>query len=102
MAWEVIGTPLLAPAGPPIVVPGAWQPIANIRGPAGPPGAGFYYEHVQVLPSAGWTIVHMLGLRPNVSVIIGGEVVNVPVEHIDLNTAHVTFSTPQTGSAACS
>lgn len=76
--------------------------LVPVAGPPGPTAATFYYEHVQALASAGWSIVHNLGKFPNVSVIVGGEIIGVPVIHVDLNTAYVSFSTPQTGEAICS
>lgn len=81
---------------------GAVVAIPGPPGQTGPPGAGFYYLHTQAVASAGWMIVHNLGLRPNVSVLIGEETVGVPVTHIDVNTAYISFSAPQTGKAVLS
>jgi hypothetical protein len=67
------------------------------QGIQGIPGPIFYYKHIQSLASGDWTIVHNLGKIPNVSVILEGEVIGVPINHIDINTSYISFATPQVG-----
>ena len=63
----------------------------------------FYYEHEQTAPASEWTVTHNLGKRPNVSVIDSdGEEVLVEVDHIDMNTIHILWPTPSTGTVICS
>lgn len=64
--------------------------------------SGFYYAHDQALPASEWTVPHNLGLRPNVSVLIGDELVEADTTHLDLNTVRVAFPSPQTGKVVCS
>jgi hypothetical protein len=69
----------------------------GVQGVQGIPGPIFYYKHIQSLASGDWTIVHNLGKIPNVSVILEGEVIGVPINHIDINTSYISFATPQVG-----
>ncbi len=63
----------------------------------------FYYEHVQSVASANWTIQHNLGKKPNISVYDDeGREQLVNVEHLSNNVAHINWSQPTAGSAICS
>jgi hypothetical protein len=55
-------------------------------------------EFPQVTPSMVWTVLHNLGRKPGVQVVVGGEVVLAEVAFLDLNTVQVRFAAPQTGS----
>lgn len=77
--------------------------VLPVQGPPGQDGQdGFYYEHDQILASAGWTVNHNLGKYPNVAVILGGETIGVAVQHLDVNTIYIPFAIPVTGKAICS
>lgn len=45
-----------------------------------------------------WLVEHDLGIRPDASVIIAGQVVTAEITHIDENSLQVTFLTPEIGS----
>lgn len=66
------------------------------------PAEPLYYLHEELTPNGSWTIQHNLGVLPNISILIDDEVIAVPVLHSDINTAIVSFSTPQSGKAICS
>lgn len=81
----------------------AWY-VVNDTGGSG--GSG--YEHIQVSPSATWTITHSLGYRPNIQVIddnltLGPEEVVEPLSivHDSTSQATVTLSTSISGRAIC-
>jgi hypothetical protein len=76
-------------------------------GPAGPPGApgsaGATYHHVQSTPDTTWTVDHMLGRNPNISVLdSAGSEVEVSVLHTSLNQAVLSLSYAVSGTADCS
>lgn len=72
-------------------------------GPPGPPGPGSgYYTHNQTIPASEWLIHHDLGWLPNISLLIGNEVVFASTSHISTTLARVEFPSPQTGKAVCS
>jgi hypothetical protein len=91
---------------PPEVAGVVVVPVPGPPGPQGPPGddgsGGFYYQHIQTVPSAGWTVHHGLNRLPNVSVLLGDETIGVAVQHIDNNTLYIPFSIPVTGKVICS
>lgn len=57
------------------------------------------FEFPQVAPSAAWVISHGLGARPDVSVVIGGQVIPADVTYTDLNNLTINFTSPQSGIA---
>jgi hypothetical protein len=62
-------------------------------------GAPEFYTHTQTIPNATWTIIHNLGFRPQVAVVIDGEEVLADVSWPDLNTVIVTLDIPRMGQA---
>lgn len=67
-------------------------------GPQGPPGAAGVPHIRQDFTSANPVVVnHGLGYYPHVTVIIGGEGVDVDVVYGSLNQVTITFASPQTG-----
>lgn len=59
-----------------------------------------HYHHDQTIPSATWTIVHMLGKNPSVSVTTsGGDQVEGAVTYVDVNTVTVSFTAAFSGDA---
>lgn len=66
-------------------------------------GDDMYFEYVQTLPSAQWTVVHNFGKHPNVALLDStGEEVFADVQHTDSNTVVVTWAAPMTGKVVCS
>lgn len=57
------------------------------------------YVHTQTIPNQTWTIIHSLGYRPNVSVVVGGEEVLADVSWPTLDTVLVGLDSPRMGSA---
>jgi hypothetical protein len=89
-----------------------WDPVLGVyvevggpgpTGPAGPAGpAGGTYHHVQALAATTWTVDHMLGRHPNVSVLdSAGSQVEVAVFHTSLNQVVLTLSYAVSGTADC-
>jgi hypothetical protein len=92
--------------------------IGSIRGPQGPPGpppSDEYVanrvetylddnppvtgvEHIQSEPTSTWIVAHNFGRRPNVSVIVDGEVVDTNVVATSTQVT-INFPAPYTGSA---
>lgn len=80
--------------------------VEGPQGPAGPegpagPGASTWSHH-QTSPAAQWNITHNVG-QPRTPVIIldssPTEQVYTRVDHVDENTALITFPSPETGWA---
>jgi hypothetical protein len=83
-----------------------WQSLV-VPGPEGPPGPpgddGGVYHHVQSTASATWTVNHMLGRHPVVSVLdSAGSQVEVSVDHVTLDQLVLTLSYAVSGTADCS
>ncbi len=79
-----------------------WTYIGNIRGAPGTPG-GTQYVHQQNSASASWNVNHNLGYTPHISIIMDdGTIVVADIDHVDTNSAVITFPTPYTGKAVCS
>lgn len=58
------------------------------------------YEHVQNIASATWTVNHLLGYRPNVSVkTAGGLEVMAEILHNSVNQTTIYLDSPMTGIA---
>jgi hypothetical protein len=72
--------------------------------PAGPPGpAGGTYHHVQAVPATTWTVDHMLGRHPVVSVLDSADTqIEASVEHTTLDQLVLTLSYAVSGTADCS
>jgi len=70
-------------------------------GPAGPPGGSFYAEEDFVTTSS-VVFNHNLGSYPNITILIGGVVVEADVTHNSVNQVSVLFATPQTGKVVAS
>lgn len=72
------------------------------EGPQGPPGDGSLanYTHDQQVASITWSITHMLGFYPSVSVFdtTGSEIVGA-VTHTSVNHLDIVFSAPVSGLA---
>lgn len=63
----------------------------------------YRYEAVFSAPASEWHVVHNLGARPNVTVLDAqGNAVGVNVDHLDENTVHIIWNSPQTGRVICS
>lgn len=95
----------VGPQGPvgPAGATGATGPqgIQGIPGVDG--GSAFYFAYIQSSPASSWNVVHNLGRYPNVSFIdVSGNVCLSDIEHVDINTVHLTFPSPVTGTAICS
>lgn len=68
----------------------------------GSPRQYIAYTHNQTTASTTWTVSHGLGYNPICRVFIGNsEVQPLSITHVDMNTAVITFSTPQTGFVRC-
>lgn len=57
------------------------------------------FIHTQAVAATVWTVEHHFGLQPAVEILIGTARVEATVEHPDDETAVITFSAPQTGTA---
>jgi hypothetical protein len=67
-------------------------------GPAGPPGGS--YVHTQAVPAATWTVVHGLGMFPNVTAVDSAGTAVVGQETwLDANTIQLDFSAAFAGEA---
>lgn len=75
----------------------AW-PLPVDEDETDPAWPGLFIHH-QISPAAVWTIDHWFGVRPSVSLLVGGQETNADVAHPDENTTIVTFGAPQTGTA---
>lgn len=64
--------------------------------PGGGGGGGSFLEHVQTSPSASWSVDHSFGRTPQVSVIVGDQVVIADVEHLS-DRVIITHAAPTTG-----
>lgn len=75
--------------------------VAIMRAPGSPTGgSGAAFVFTQDVASALWTVVHNLGIRPNVTVVDSlDREVEADVTYIDDNNLTVGFATPQTGKA---
>lgn len=74
---------------------------SGAQGPPGPSGGGFTFT--QSSPSAAWTVPHNLHRFPNVSYVdASGHAWIADVQHVDVDTAYLTFPAPTTGKAVCS
>lgn len=63
-------------------------------------GSDKYYMHEQASASAVWTILHVLGKYPSVTIVdSAGDEVEGSVNHISTSTLEVTFSAPFSGRA---
>lgn len=65
------------------------------------------YRHVQDVASTTWTVEHWLGENPSVDVIVteqGSQVKMIPasIQHTNVNTLVITFSTARSGVAVVS
>ena len=82
------------------------RPVINViaaPGPRGPSGGEVTsYVHLQAVPDTTWTIPHMLGYYPNVSVFELGtddQIEGFEVNHIDIDHMTITFAIPLAGEA---
>jgi hypothetical protein len=89
---EAGGVGFQGPPGPSVTGP---------PGPAGPIGpAGSSFTYIQSVSSAVWTIVHNLGMFPNIAVIdSAGSHVEGDQTYVDPNTVVLTFAAAFTGTA---
>lgn len=73
----------------------------GLQGPPGPAGSGSQsYVHNQTVSAAVWTIVHNLGIYPNVHIEnSAGDTVEGEIDYPDVNTVVLTFSGAFTGVA---
>lgn len=70
----------------------------GIPGPTGPAGGNFVFT--QNTPASSWTIVHNLGLYPNVTVIeFGGAQVEGDLTYDSVNQLTLTFGVSISGTA---
>lgn len=86
-----------------------WDPVLSGwvtvgTGPPGPPGAdGGSYHHVQGVASTTWTVNHMLGRHPVVSVLDSADTqIEATVEHTSLDQLVLTLDYAVSGTADCS
>lgn len=57
------------------------------------------WVHDQSTPATVWTIEHHFGVRPQVDVILSGELAEAAVSHPDDETTTITFGAQTTGTA---
>jgi hypothetical protein len=57
------------------------------------------FVYTQNSPASTWTIIHNLGYRPTVTLIVGGEEVETDVDYPSNSMVVVMFGTPQSGIA---
>ena len=70
------------------------------QGPQGPAGPTLAYVHTQNAVSALWTVVHGLGIYPQVTVNdSAGTTVEGDVTYIDSNTLQINFGAAFSGTA---
>lgn len=82
-----------------ITLTGSLPGPPGATGPAGPPGSGTRYEHVQASPAGSWPVNHGLGYLPNITVFdLAGSVVLADVT-ANVLTATVVHATPAAGVA---
>lgn len=63
-------------------------------------GADLHYTHVQVVPSAVWTVTHNLGKKPAVSIVTSaGDEIEGEVSYTSLNQVVLTFAGGFSGEA---
>lgn len=98
---EVLGTGIQGPIGPQ-----GEQGIQGIQGPQGeqgPPGPGgtdAFYEHIQAVASATWSINHNLNKKPSITVVTSaGDVVIGDEHYVDNNTVTINFIAAFAGKA---
>jgi len=104
---ETINTTIVIEADPEIVVevlpaqgPQGATGETGATGAQGEPGNSFTYVHTQSVPSTTWTINHLLGKNPSVTVVDSAEtVVRGSVTYVDTNTLVVSFSAGFAGKA---
>lgn len=79
--------------------------VITAPGPQGEPGlnggSAMYFTR-DFINSSNWIVNHDLGVKPNVSIIVGGEEVESDITHNSVNSLTVNFPGPQTGSVVCS
>ncbi len=79
-----------------------WTLVNNIRGAPGTPG-GTQYVHNQTAAASTWNVNHNLHYFPHISIIMDdATIVVADIDHVDVNSAVITFPTPYTGKAVCS
>lgn len=63
---------------------------------------GVSYRHIQSVPAATWTIAHLLGKYPSVTIVdtAGSQVIG-DVRFLSQSTVQVSFSTAFSGEAYC-
>jgi hypothetical protein len=77
----------------------AMEQLMSIVTSAGPiPGAASTYRHIQAIPSATWTVQHMLGFKPNIQLFDdAGREIDGAVQHTSNNVLTVSFIRPVAG-----
>lgn len=79
----------------------AGRAVLMIGNEDGAPRDNYSFEQ-DFTESDTWVVSHMLGYNPLIRVFVGNqEVQPASITHNDLNTATVTFSTPQSGYVRC-
>jgi hypothetical protein len=79
-----------------------WTLVGNIKGNPGTPG-GSQYTHTQSSAASTWNVNHNLGYFPHITIIMDdGTIVVADIDHLNNNSAVITFPTPYTGKAVCS
>lgn len=57
------------------------------------------FIHTQSTPSATWTVNHHFGIKPEVDVLVAGQLAEADVSHTNNETTVITFGAPVTGTA---
>lgn len=57
------------------------------------------FTHTQEVPATTWTIRHMMGIEPDVSVMVDKTIERPAITHPDASTTVITFQTPSAGVA---
>lgn len=57
------------------------------------------WVHEQVSAASVWSVAHHFGVRPQVEIIVSGEVAEAAVAHPTDETTTITFGSPQVGAA---
>lgn len=85
------------------IAPGSYDfEVRGVRVPfdvEAPSSGTAAYTHTQTILNDTWTIIHNLGFKPQVAVVIGGEEVLADVSWPDLNTVIVGLDIPRMGYA---
>jgi len=76
--------------------------VTGLQGAQGIPGEGTTYTHTQSSASDTWTVNHNLNAYPDISVVVGGQIVEAQIAHTTLNQSIIYFASLVSGTARCS